>query len=76
MAVNADNIQRLMLPIYSALHLIPTIVLRRHHVRRDPLRMLAKVIWGITRSCSFLGVFVVIYQGKAQFYLLFGAVAD
>jgi hypothetical protein len=53
-----------MLPVYSALHLIPTLVLRRHHVKRDPLRMLARVILGITRSCSFLGVFVVIYQGE------------
>jgi hypothetical protein len=53
-----------MLPVYSALHLIPMLVLRRHHVRRDPLRMLARAILGITRSCSFLGIFVVIYQGE------------
>ncbi|WWC70734.1 uncharacterized protein I206_104685 [Kwoniella pini CBS 10737] len=53
---------RFMLPVYSALHLIPMLVLRRHHVQRDPLRMLARAIWGITRSCSFLGVFVAIYQ--------------
>ncbi|WWD04851.1 hypothetical protein V865_002922 [Kwoniella europaea PYCC6329] len=53
---------RFMLPVYSALHLIPMLVLRRHHVQRDPLKMLARVIWGITRSCSFLGVFVFIYQ--------------
>lgn len=54
--------QRFMLPVYSALHLIPMLVLRRHHVQRDPLRMLARAILGITRSCSFLGVFVMIYQ--------------
>ncbi|WVR06354.1 hypothetical protein IAU60_003385 [Kwoniella sp. DSM 27419] len=53
---------RFMLPVYSALHLIPMLVLRRHHVKRDPLRMIARAIWGITRSCSFLGVFVFIYQ--------------
>lgn len=53
---------RFMLPVYSALHLIPMLVLRRHHVQRDPLRMLARAILGITRSCSFLGVFVMIYQ--------------
>ncbi|WVF69152.1 hypothetical protein IAT40_003927 [Kwoniella sp. CBS 6097] len=53
---------RFMLPVYSALHLIPMLVLRRHHVKRDPLRMIARAIWGITRSCSFLGVFVAIYQ--------------
>ncbi|WVQ96654.1 hypothetical protein IAU59_003760 [Kwoniella sp. CBS 9459] len=53
---------RFMLPVYSALHIIPMLVLRRHHVKRDPLRMIARAIWGITRSCSFLGVFVAIYQ--------------
>ncbi|WWC88699.1 uncharacterized protein L201_003612 [Kwoniella dendrophila CBS 6074] len=53
---------RFMLPVYSALHLIPMLVLRRHHVKRDPLRMLARAIWGLTRSCSFLGIFVFIYQ--------------
>lgn len=51
-----------MLPVYSALHLIPALVLRRHNFQRAPLRMLAKVVWGIVRSCSFLGGFVVIYQ--------------
>ncbi|KAL0255686.1 hypothetical protein I308_100493 [Cryptococcus tetragattii IND107] len=53
---------RFMLPVYSALHLIPMLVLRRHHVKRDPVRMMARALWGIGRSCSFLGVFVVIYQ--------------
>ncbi|OXG50365.1 hypothetical protein J010_02837 [Cryptococcus neoformans] len=53
---------RFMLPVYSALHLIPMLVLRRHHVKRDPIRMMARALWGISRSCSFLGVFVVIYQ--------------
>lgn len=52
-----------MLPVYSALHLIPMLVLRQSHFRRAPLRMLARTVWGITRSCSFLGLFVVIYQG-------------
>lgn len=53
-----------MLPVYGALHLIPTLVLRHQHVTRSPLKMLARVVWGITRSCSFLGAFVVIYQCK------------
>ncbi|ORX40065.1 hypothetical protein BD324DRAFT_616112 [Kockovaella imperatae] len=56
------DVFRFMLPVYSALHLIPMLVLRRHHFKRDPLRMLARVIWGITRSCSFLGIFVVIFH--------------
>ncbi|CAK9784219.1 unnamed protein product [Cutaneotrichosporon oleaginosum] len=53
---------RFMLPVYGALHLIPPLVLRRHHFKNDPLRMLAKIIFGIVRSCSFLGFFVVINQ--------------
>lgn len=28
--------------------------------------MMARALWGIGRSCSFLGVFVVIYQGKDE----------
>lgn len=55
-----------MLPVYSALHLIPMLVLRRQHVQRDPLRMLARACWGITRSCSFLGLFVAIYQSEPR----------
>ncbi|KAL7423098.1 hypothetical protein Q5752_002397 [Cryptotrichosporon argae] len=53
---------RFMLPVYSALHIIPMLVLRRQHVARDPVRMLSRATWGITRSCSFLGAFVVICQ--------------
>ncbi|ORY24308.1 hypothetical protein BCR39DRAFT_547390 [Naematelia encephala] len=56
------SVFRLMLPVYSALHIIPMLVLRRHAVKNHPLRMIARAIWGITRSCSFLGVFVAIYQ--------------
>jgi hypothetical protein len=26
--------------------------------------MLARAVWGITRSCSFLGLFVAIYQSE------------
>ncbi|WVO12586.1 hypothetical protein L204_100191 [Cryptococcus depauperatus] len=55
-------VYRFMLPVYSALHLIPMLVLRRHHFKRDPLGMLRRAGWGITRSCSFLGMFVTIYQ--------------
>lgn len=53
---------RFMLPVYSALHLIPMLVLRRHHFTKDPVRMLLRVATGIGRSCSFLALFVVINQ--------------
>lgn len=56
--------QRWMLPVYSALHLIPMIVLRHKHFMRDPLGMLRKAAFGIFRSSSFLGLFVTIYQGE------------
>lgn len=53
---------RFMLPVYGALHLIPPIVLRRHAFAKDPLKMLARITLGITRSCSFLGFFIIINQ--------------
>jgi hypothetical protein len=56
----------MMLPVYGALHLIPTLVLRRQHFVRDPIKMLARVALGVTRSCSFLGIYVVIYQGRSS----------
>lgn len=57
--------QRWMLPVYSALHLIPMLVLRHKHVMRDPLGMLTKAAVGVFRSSSFLGLFVTIYQGES-----------
>lgn len=54
--------KRFMLPVYSALHIIPLLVLRRQTVKREPLKMLLRVTWGITRSCSFLGAFVFIFH--------------
>ncbi|ODO10135.1 hypothetical protein I350_02363 [Cryptococcus amylolentus CBS 6273] len=56
------SVFRFMLPMYSALHLIPMLVLRRHSMRKNPVGMLGKALLGISRSCSFLGVFVFIYQ--------------
>ena len=53
-----------MLPAYGALHLIPALVLRRHQFAKTPIRMLLRVIMGVTRSCSFLGAFVMIYQSE------------
>lgn len=57
---------RFMLPVYSALHLIPMLVLRRHTFQKDPIRMLLRVAIGISRSCSFLALFVVINQCKSD----------
>ena len=56
--------QRFMLPVYSALHFIPMLVLRRKHFAKDPLGLLMKATVGTIRSCSFLGVYVMIYQGE------------
>lgn len=59
-----------MLPVYSALHFIPMLVLRRKHVARDPLGMLLRATKGTLRSSSFLGVFVIIFQGGSQISLM------
>lgn len=52
-----------MLPVYSALHFIPMLVLRRKSFLKDPLKMLGKAMVGTFRSSSFLAVFIMIYQG-------------
>ncbi|KAF7791769.1 hypothetical protein EIP86_002793 [Pleurotus ostreatoroseus] len=53
---------RWMLPIYGALHLIPTLLFKRKTVMKDPLKMLLRTLMGTARSSAFLGMFVVIYQ--------------
>lgn len=55
---------RWMLPIYGALHFIPTILFKRKQFMKDPLQMLLKASWGTCRSSAFLGTFVIIYQSK------------
>ncbi|KAF8205409.1 hypothetical protein K438DRAFT_1579827 [Mycena galopus ATCC 62051] len=61
-----------MLPVYSALHFLPQILLRWKQFREDPTRVLVRASLGSIRSSAFLGAFVVIYQGancfKAQTY--------
>jgi hypothetical protein len=52
-----------MLPIYGALHFIPMILFKRRLFWKDPILMLKKAGWGMTRSSAFLGAFVIIYQG-------------
>lgn len=55
---------RWMLPIYGALHFIPMMLFRRQKFMKDPMPMLARAAWGTARSSSFLGAFVIIYQGE------------
>ncbi|KAK0450040.1 hypothetical protein EV421DRAFT_1297768 [Armillaria borealis] len=56
-------VARFMLPVYGALHFLPPILFRTKAFMRDPLKILAKAGFGTARSCTFLGVYVVIYQG-------------
>ncbi|KAJ7315022.1 hypothetical protein DFH08DRAFT_894484 [Mycena albidolilacea] len=56
-----------MLPIYSALHFLPPILLRWRQFRVDPGRVLVRSGLGSVRSSAFLGVFVIIYQGSNCF---------
>ncbi|KAJ7625184.1 hypothetical protein B0H17DRAFT_1164420 [Mycena rosella] len=56
-----------MLPIYSALHFLPSILLRWRLFRADPARVLLRASLGSARSSAFLGAFVVIYQSTNCF---------
>ncbi|KAJ6525852.1 hypothetical protein B0H10DRAFT_322545 [Mycena sp. CBHHK59/15] len=56
-----------MLPIYSALHFVPSILFRWRMFREDPGRVLVRAGMGSVRSSAFLGVFVVIYQSTNCF---------
>ncbi|KAJ7635012.1 hypothetical protein FB45DRAFT_830570 [Roridomyces roridus] len=56
------EVARWMLPIYSALHFLPTLLFRWKSLRKDPLRVLARGTVGSLRSSTFLGMFVVICQ--------------
>ncbi|KAK7044470.1 WD-repeats-region domain-containing protein [Favolaschia claudopus] len=58
------DVFRYMLPIYSALHFLPPILLRWRQFRADPTRLLVRSGLGSLRSSAFLGLFVLIYQGS------------
>ncbi|KAJ7104424.1 hypothetical protein B0H15DRAFT_896901 [Mycena belliarum] len=66
------DVFRWMLPIYAALHFLPSILLRWRLFRSDPARVLLRASLGSARSSAFLSAFVVIYQSticfKAQLY--------
>ncbi|KAJ7634980.1 hypothetical protein FB45DRAFT_910404 [Roridomyces roridus] len=51
-----------MIPIYSALHFLPSILLRWRVFRADPMRVLLRASMNSIRSSTFLAMFVVIYQ--------------
>ncbi|KAF9014766.1 hypothetical protein BDZ89DRAFT_962571 [Hymenopellis radicata] len=53
-----------MLPVYGALHFLPPILFRTTAFMRNPTRMLLKALMGTAKSCTFLGVYVVIYQAS------------
>lgn len=60
------QVSRWMLPIYSALHFVPSLLLRWRLFRADPARFFMKASVGSLRSSAFLGTFVVICQGMLQ----------
>ncbi|KZT60770.1 hypothetical protein CALCODRAFT_428897 [Calocera cornea HHB12733] len=51
-----------MAPVYTALHLIPALLFRPKRFMQQPVLSILRTAGGILRSCSFLGIFVVLYQ--------------
>ncbi|KAJ7785369.1 hypothetical protein DFH07DRAFT_8600 [Mycena maculata] len=56
------EVARWMFPIYSALHVLPTLLFRFRVVRADPAGFVARAGTGGLRSSAFLGAFVIICQ--------------
>ncbi|KAJ7229186.1 hypothetical protein GGX14DRAFT_417016 [Mycena pura] len=56
------QVSRWMLPIYSALHFVPSILLRWRIFRSNPAHVLMRAGVGSLRSSAFLGMFVIICQ--------------
>ncbi|KAI9248612.1 hypothetical protein BY458DRAFT_526365 [Sporodiniella umbellata] len=50
------------MPVYGTLHLVPALLLKSQHFKKDPLGMLKKIIWATLKSGTFLGTFVTLYQ--------------
>ncbi|KAF5385411.1 hypothetical protein D9757_005387 [Collybiopsis confluens] len=57
------EVAKWMLPIYGALHFVPAVLFKRSTFMKNPLKVLMKAAIGTGRSSSFLGLFVIIYQG-------------
>lgn len=58
------SVFRWMFPIYGALHLVPALLFKRKVFWQDPWKVIIRAALGTTRSSTFLGIFVVIYQSK------------
>ncbi|KAJ6495387.1 hypothetical protein C8R45DRAFT_987179 [Mycena sanguinolenta] len=56
-------VARWMLPIYTALHFVPSLLLRWRSFRTDPASFLTRVGVGSLRSSAFLSAFVIICEG-------------
>jgi hypothetical protein len=61
-----------MLPIYGSLHFVPAVLFKWKVFMQDPGKVLLKAGLGSLRSSAFLGVFVVIDQGKFFFLRMGG----
>ncbi|KAF7984719.1 hypothetical protein HWV62_11642 [Athelia sp. TMB] len=61
--VRFAQVFRWMLPVYGALHFVPMVLFKWRAFLRDPRSMLVRAGAGTLRSSSFLGVFVIIFQG-------------
>jgi len=46
------------------------LLFKRRQVFKEPLRMLLRAFLGTSRSSTFLGVFVIIYQSEPDYSLL------
>ncbi|EJD32721.1 hypothetical protein AURDEDRAFT_178182, partial [Auricularia subglabra TFB-10046 SS5] len=51
-----------MVPIYGALHPIPTILFKRHVFFKKPAPLIGQSLLNTMRSSTFLAVFVIIFQ--------------
>lgn len=53
-----------MFPIYGALHFVPALLFKRKEWKMNVAGMFWRNLLGTARSSTFLGVFVIIYQGQ------------
>jgi len=59
------SVFRWVLPVYGALHFIPSILFKWKKFLKDPGSVIVRAGLGSIRSSAFLGVFVVIYQSMS-----------
>ncbi|KAI8393947.1 uncharacterized protein BYT42DRAFT_487758 [Radiomyces spectabilis] len=51
-----------MMPVYGTLHFVPMFLLRRHSLKKDPVKMFSKTTIATLKSGAFLASFVTLYQ--------------